>query len=1174
MNKKLKQIRYICIKVCILFLIHTLLPLSNLNAQDTLKLDSKTSNFKLKNYLHYWENKDSKVPFKDIQKHNHKFKPFIEDGMLLYPNKFEHWMRLKITNKNTKDLNLIFSLFDKSIYKIDFYFVNELGEITQQENGTSTFNTRNDYLNFGPYFKFELQGRENATIYVCFTSRIHVTISPSIIQQSVFNEHYFREQQVYSFFYGVICIFIAYAVIFFITTGFIAWVYLAFFSLFLSILAGTFNGYTPYYLNWLVLITNGKYDVYIACFTFISSVLYIKDYLETNIRFPQYENYLKFLIYVPILIFLVNIFNFSLAINLLFAYLSLYFFMLSFYAYLYVVKNIREGYFFIGGFLFFYFFVTLNIVLITFASTANPVSDITLHIGLVALILILCWGMTDKINQTNKDLHLQIEKNIVLKNEELAQKVSESTKQLAIEKSKLDLVLESTPDLVYSLDTAYSFTTMNSATKVIFEKFYNIKISIGDKYTEIVSGRVLNLMSGYFERAFLGENIEQLFSLDWYDEMFHRQIYINPIWENDNKVIGVAVFSKDVTEAQNARLNLQYSEILLENTFDQSPDALFLVDGNSTKIIRANQQAQMLYEATDVSSLVGLYSNELYSKPFIESEISEIYKTLKENNIWTGEHEQQTLSGNVFWGVLKITEFEINKVIYQLVRVADVTDRKNNEQIIIQKEANLRVILESNDQAIWLVDTNNRLIDCNRACLKMFRDAFGTDIAINIDMVQAVGNHYRLVWHKRYQNTLQGKYENREDAYLYNDKNYIYQITSFPIRDNGVIQRASFFARDITAKVLAEKELKESQKVLSTINLHLKDALFRSKATGELLYANTGFMSMFGYEKEEIKTLDVKTLYQDPEIRNKLQALLTNNGTYIEQEVLMKRKNGSTFWVSMSTTKNQEENNEVYYDGIMRDITQARKAKNELQKRNKMLKKANAQLDRFIYSASHELVAPLKSVFGLFNIMKYALTEDEKQDIYEKMFTSIQKLEGVIIQIETQALNSRTPLKIRKVNLKKMLDKIVQDLQHLPNNDKVKQIFNITQTAPLFSDVFRLELIVNNLISNAICYANLQQESPQFKLNININPEIITIIMSDNGQGMSEDSHQKMFKMFHRGSESSVGSGIGLYILKEALQILNGTVDVNSVLGIGTTLILHISNKRFEDITPKNIKLI
>ncbi len=105
-------------------------------------------------------------------------------------------------------------------------------------------------------------------------------------------------------------------------------------------------------------------------------------------------------------------------------------------------------------------------------------------------------------------------------------------------------------------------------------------------------------------------------------------------------------------------------------------------------------------------------------------------------------------------------------------------------------------------------------------------------------------------------------------------------------------------------------------------------------------------------------------------------------------------------------------------------------------------------------------------------------------------------------------------------------------------------------------------MVINNLISNALRYHNREQDNPYLKITVNTTHKQAEIHVEDNGQGIDEKHLEHIFTMFYRANKNSGGSGIGLYIVKEAIEKLGGTIKIESQLHVGTRFIIIIPNYR------------
>ncbi len=239
-----------------------------------------------------------------------------------------------------------------------------------------------------------------------------------------------------------------------------------------------------------------------------------------------------------------------------------------------------------------------------------------------------------------------------------------------------------------------------------------------------------------------------------------------------------------------------------------------------------------------------------------------------------------------------------------------------------------------------------------------------------------------------------------------------------------------------------------------------------------------------------------------------------------------------------------------------RDITQQREAEDLLKKQNEELTKINAELDRFVYSASHDLRAPLMSVKGLLNMIRMD-GDKEKLDHYLNLIEgSVNKLDNFITDIIHYSRNSRMDVIPSKVDFPAIVN---ESIKYMYDADQLKSMVDISGEAPFYSDQSRLLIIFNNMISNAIRYRNRRKDS-FLKIDIQFDYDKVKITFTDNGIGIAYEFQDKIFKMFFRASYESKGSGLGLYIVKSTVEKLAGTISVDSVLGEGTRFVIEIPN--------------
>jgi two-component system sensor histidine kinase/response regulator len=217
------------------------------------------------------------------------------------------------------------------------------------------------------------------------------------------------------------------------------------------------------------------------------------------------------------------------------------------------------------------------------------------------------------------------------------------------------------------------------------------------------------------------------------------------------------------------------------------------------------------------------------------------------------------------------------------------------------------------------------------------------------------------------------------------------------------------------------------------------------------------------------------------------------------------------------------------------------------------LQKANEELDKFVYSASHDLRAPLMSVLGIVNL---ALLEDDiksQNEYLELIRQSVKKLDTFIINIIDYYKNARGVPVVTEITFEELVTEVQATIQYLPEYGNLKMTTDIDQSGKFHSDVMKLRIIFNNLINNAIKFQDKSKPNQFVHLTIKSTPEMARIVVVDNGTGIKESDQDKIFKMFYRAGATNSGSGIGLYIVHEAITKLGGQIKVSSQTGEGST---------------------
>jgi signal transduction histidine kinase len=232
------------------------------------------------------------------------------------------------------------------------------------------------------------------------------------------------------------------------------------------------------------------------------------------------------------------------------------------------------------------------------------------------------------------------------------------------------------------------------------------------------------------------------------------------------------------------------------------------------------------------------------------------------------------------------------------------------------------------------------------------------------------------------------------------------------------------------------------------------------------------------------------------------------------------------------------------------------KKEQETNEKNKELTKLNAELDRFVYSVSHDLRSPLSSIAGLVYIGQRAENLPEAKQCFTMIGDRIQAQEFFIREIIDFYRNTRTETATELFLLKPHVDEIIRE--QAATLTTIQFGINMPEAFEMQSDKIRLKSILSNLIGNAIKYHDLTKSNPFIHISAERLNGHWLLAVEDNGRGIGAEHLPKIFDMFYRATPDSKGSGLGLFIARETIQKLGGKIDVQSTLGKGTRFLVTL----------------
>lgn len=214
--------------------------------------------------------------------------------------------------------------------------------------------------------------------------------------------------------------------------------------------------------------------------------------------------------------------------------------------------------------------------------------------------------------------------------------------------------------------------------------------------------------------------------------------------------------------------------------------------------------------------------------------------------------------------------------------------------------------------------------------------------------------------------------------------------------------------------------------------------------------------------------------------------------------------------------------------------------------KNDELTKRNDELDRLIYSISHDIKSPLASITGLIYIAKLENNQPVLNEYFDRLDLSVKKLKVFLDNIINYYKNTKFEIQSEKIYFEDEIKNLLENFTYHPNFKDIKINLVCQQEQPFIGDRLRIQTILLNLLSNAVKYQNENEINKRIDILVKTINNKVQIEVSDNGIGIDDNSKHRIFEMFYRGTVKSDGSGLGLYILNETITKLNGKVIIES----------------------------
>jgi PAS domain S-box-containing protein len=632
----------------------------------------------------------------------------------------------------------------------------------------------------------------------------------------------------------------------------------------------------------------------------------------------------------------------------------------------------------------------------------------------------------------------------------------------------------------------------------------------------------------------------------------------------------VLVLSQDVTERISASNRLRYHEELLKSVFDRIPIGIALA-GPSGRFEEVNTAFCRIFEA-DTDRIIGTHFTSLL-RPEDARTMAEAFNRRFASSDDPGapwqELEISVPSGETRWILGKSAMIrDVHNNPRMATFVNDITESKRasrEREAVLHELQNYKTILDKS-ALVSITDPEGHIVHANDLFCRVAQYSREELIGQNHRIINS-GHHPRAFFRDMWQTIRGGKLWRGEIRNQAKDGSYYWVDTTInPVFDEkGKLIQYLSIRYDITQRKNSEERIIRSEAALREAQTLARIGNWEFQAADQAIHWSDEVFNIHGLDKEkgEPALPELEKLYH-PDDLPLFRQILTDaisQGTPYNQDLRIVTPGGGVRHVNIiGKPEFDQAGRVVRLSGTIIDINERKLVERHLQTQNEELKKINEELDRFVYSAGHDLRAPLMSVLGLINIAQLDESGAKKDEYMELMRRSIHKLDEFIKDIIHFSRNARTPLTPKSIDFAGLLHEVVENLHYMKGARAIQTHLHVTQELPFFSDPKRLTVVLNNLLANAFRYSDPYKPQSFVDVTVTVDDQGATIRIEDNGIGIEREHLDKIFLMFYRATESRSGSGLGLYIVKETIETLQGHIRVQSRIGEGTSFSIRLPN--------------
>ena len=751
-----------------------------------------------------------------------------------------------------------------------------------------------------------------------------------------------------------------------------------------------------------------------------------------------------------------------------------------------------------------------------------------------------------------------------------------STENIPNSEAGFQSIVENSHDVIMQFDRQHRHLYVNRMAEVIT----NIPVNdfIGKSHQELGFPDYLCEL--------WGEAIDKVFESGQYHHIeFTLPNGVNIDWSlvpelnKKGEVVTVATTARDITQIKAAQKEMLSSQTKFKDAFELARLATWETDLTNSKVILNPEFCSIVGLSYDPKNTI--LPSSVYFNDFVHDTDKEVFMNKLHLAINSRDEDFQDIlsyrvnrpDGSMIWLLATIRLSLNNEGLVQTAygTCQDITSIKNTERELEAHRLHLEELVE--ERTLALQQSENKLKDAiNLAKLSTWEyDAVNELLRIEglleRKLDRTLFDHQNYLKLDRFIDAIYPEdyklfYSSIEKSIKTSDRDY-YDVLSFrifdinneihhvnltikvSIGDDNKVTRIYGTIQDFTHIV----QSRIANERLTSIIEATSDIVVIINSQMEVIYLNRAGLDFYGIELNAALKIPIQLLQSATslDVLKDVWPVAFEKGYWIGENKI-RRHDELEVPVSQVIIAHKLENGDLdCYSSIIRDISKQKKTEEDLIYKNN-------ELDTFVYRASHDLRGPIASMIGLYNVVKHEVNDRTALEFFSMYNDQILRLNEVIVALIDLTRIKEKDAELEPVNFEEIINGTIKSFTHLARFEKIRFRIKIDFNHEVKSDKSLITTIIQNLIENAIKYSRTEIEpfvNIQVKL-MNKTGKGIIIKVQDNGIGIEDKIRDKIFNMFFRGSTDAIGSGLGLYILKNAVDKLHGRILLASRVNKGT----------------------